>query len=161
MKKLFLIALFVIIKSIEGFAQSQEPCYIKYTYDMTGNRVKREFLCGEENGGGGGPIDPEEPEDPNARPAGNNGNTDNNSVNYVHYLVKVFPNPSASIFNLSVDKVAENASFRVITSKGQVLVQGKIMGLITQIDLSAFATGNYYLEISNGRLEETITLMKQ
>jgi len=157
MKKLTLLLLFIIVKNVDALAQKY-PCYIKYTYDMTGNRVKREFLCGEDEGGGGGPIDPE---DPNARPAGNNGNTDNNSVNYLHYLVKVFPNPSASIFNLSVDKVAENASFRVITSKGQILVQGKIMGLITQIDLSAFSTGNYYLEISNGRLEETITLMKQ
>lgn len=67
--------------------------------------------------------------------------------------IKLYPNPATSILNVS--SVSEKATFRIISLLGQEVSRGNLDS--GTIDVSALATGNYILEISD---KDTATIKR-
>ncbi len=60
--------------------------------------------------------------------------------------LKLFPNPSSGV--LQISEAPLNAAFMILNSKGQILEQGILTDAHTQIDLSAFPNGIYWLSVT-------------
>jgi poly(3-hydroxybutyrate) depolymerase len=64
----------------------------------------------------------------------------------------VYPNPSAGLFELEVNTVFLGQNYSVFDPSGKALLTGKIQSLITKLDLSQLAGGNYFLRVgANGK----------
>jgi hypothetical protein len=70
----------------------------------------------------------------------------------------LFPNPSTGIF--SVSGVEANSSFSIINVIGEQLMNGQTINDKTQIDLSNFANGIYFIEINNNKIKQTKKIIK-
>ena len=60
-------------------------------------------------------------------------------------VVNVYPNPTKHIVNVEADGIT---NIRVVDMLGQTLYETKANGDKVQIDLSGYAVGQYYLQIS-------------
>lgn len=78
------------------------------------------------------------------------------SENIVANEIKLYPNPTSSILN--VTSVSENASFKVHNVIGQIILDGKITN--GTIDVSRLTNGNYIMEISDNGTSTTKRFIK-
>jgi hypothetical protein len=66
--------------------------------------------------------------------------------------VRIYPNPSAGIFNIYIEKATKNIDFNIFDLKGQKVFTGKILsgnGSTTRkINLSELAKGIYYIRLT-------------
>ncbi len=78
--------------------------------------------------------------------------------NEFNATVKVYPNPSNSIFNIEIDA---NATINVVDMLGKQIMSKKIQSGNSQIDLSDYAQGIYLMKITNElNQQKTIKLVK-
>lgn len=63
--------------------------------------------------------------------------------------MSVYPNPTASRLNLSIDNFeGQELSFQLFDVQGKQISTQKITQALTQIDVSGFANATYYLKVS-------------
>ncbi len=75
--------------------------------------------------------------------------------------IKIYPNPSKDIFNVNCDCFDKSSSYKIYNALGQLIVEQKIFSITTQIDLSKYPKGLYYLKISSQNTHEIIKLLKE
>ena len=76
--------------------------------------------------------------------------------------VMVYPNPFVDNIKLVFDKLENNASISIFDVSGKELYQmDKINALITELDLSSFSSGIYFVKSYNGEEQQLIKLIKQ
>jgi len=66
---------------------------------------------------------------------------------------KLYPNPTAdrTYLELAIDDEQFTGDIRIIDTYGKYIAKLKITGPITEIDLSDYASGTYYLRVENHR----------
>lgn len=79
----------------------------------------------------------------------------------VSRLIKIYPNPSKDIFNISCDCLNENSFIEIYNTLGQLILEKKTFPENAEVDLSAFAAGLYYLKVRTQNSEEIIKLIKE
>jgi Secretion system C-terminal sorting domain len=131
MKKLLVIIIAVGVTA-NMLAQSN-PCYIKYTYDASGNRIKREFICAPADSivAGGGDS---------KRLA----NTINIAPISSNFDFSITPNPANNqiVITLSNSTAINKAS--IFNNLGQEVINFTITSALQPIDVSSLSAGMYY-----------------
>jgi Secretion system C-terminal sorting domain len=125
MKKL-LITVLLLISATQIFAQTE--CYIKYSYDASGNRIKREFICaGRDTLLGNPPIGLRRP----------------NTVTCNTTEVTVYPNPSTGVYTVAFSLATKDAFLQIINFSGQQVLEKPLQELKSEVDISNLANGLY------------------
>ena len=140
MKSLYQIAfsLALVFFSVnKGFAQ--ENCAIVYGYDVSGNRISREFKCFTGRG----------PNDPITQPE-------------TSLISTLSPNPTTGVINVTFTEMLDAAHFVITDVGGIIVLQHTLSQPATAIsfDLSAQIPGTYLLSIYTAGLDETYTIIK-
>lgn len=73
--------------------------------------------------------------------------------------ISVYPNPTDG--KLILSNLAENTSFKVVSTSGQVVLQGSVSATANTIDLSAFENGVYVLQLAQEQGIQTIRIVKK
>jgi uncharacterized delta-60 repeat protein len=74
--------------------------------------------------------------------------------------ISIYPNPSTNVFHITLPNDVKNESLTLRNALGQVLLTKRITGTQTQIDLSNFADGIYFLSMDGGSVAP-VKLLKQ
>jgi len=69
-----------------------------------------------------------------------------------------YPNPTRDIVNISYSK--EITQIKVFNMLGQQLIDTKVNSTTTQVDLSRFATGTYFIEVTSDEVSKTVKVIK-
>lgn len=64
------------------------------------------------------------------------------------YSASVYPNPTSEILNIRVT-VFENVTYALYDAVGKLLLQGKISGEMTELNVGQLPSGNYSLTLKN------------
>ena len=71
----------------------------------------------------------------------------------------IYPNPTSSILNIYDDQIdLQNASIKITNSLGQLVLS---ISYTSQLDLSDFANGMYYLTLQDNSTKKTVKIIKQ
>ena len=122
---------FITFAITEGLAQ--EHCWIKYSYDPAGNRIKREWWCGDPNGH-------EEDGEPKTAAAKDFG-------------LRTMPNPVSDQITLRSEEALDNAQVELLDANGRSVLSQQITGTTAEFDVSRFAPGFYTLRVRTERDE--------
>jgi len=77
----------------------------------------------------------------------------------VSSVVSVFPNPTDGIFTLQFE--TSGTYFVTLTDiTGRILLQQSVNGQTTQMDISLFSVGLYFLNVNDGQQGHTLRIMK-
>lgn len=72
----------------------------------------------------------------------------------IDLLMSVYPNPSTTLINLSVQNMdLSNLSYQLFDVQGKLLVSQKITNSQTSIVMEEYATGSYFLNVINNQTE--------
>lgn len=112
---------------------AQDHCWIKYSYDAAGNRVKREWWCGT----------PGEP-DP--------GGEEKSAKDFGFRLAPV---PALDELTLTSERVLENAEVQITNAQGRVVLKRTMNGTRTVLNVSLLAAGLYILRLREPLAEFT------
>lgn len=110
-----------------------DHCWVKYSYDPAGNRIKREWWCGDPGG------------------TDENGTPRSHTVNTIG--VRAYPNPADQALELVTDTAIQEGEAVVRDEQGRVVLRQRIQGFRTQFDLSDLANGLYLLELKVAEVE--------
>ena len=70
-------------------------------------------------------------------------------------IIELYPNPSSSgIFNLKTIGFNSTKSVKVMNISGQLLIELKLNGTQSQIDLSSYSKGLYFIKVTDGNYEK-------
>jgi hypothetical protein len=69
-----------------------------------------------------------------------------------------YPNPTRDIVNISYSK--EITEIKVFNMLGQQVIDTKVNSTTTQVDLSRFATGTYFIEVTSDEVSKTVKVIK-
>ncbi|HEV8081007.1 MAG TPA: T9SS type A sorting domain-containing protein [Chitinophagaceae bacterium] len=75
--------------------------------------------------------------------------------------IKIYPNPSKGIFNISCDCICDNSTLEVYNTLGQIIFKQKINSKNAEVDISQYAAGLYYLKVKTENGEEVIKIIKE
>lgn len=84
----------------------------------------------------------------------------NSPINGLDHI-KIHPNPSSGIFNIDCNFDSDNLFLEVYNALGQKILDQKILSENTNIDLSKYPRGIYYLKIIGADKQEVIKLIKE
>jgi Secretion system C-terminal sorting domain len=84
-----------------------------------------------------------------------------NNINGTNITLSVTPNPTNGMVNLKIENAAFNkAMIKVLGMNGQLLETLEYSGEQT-VDLTKYASGVYYLSLSNDQFNKTVKIVKQ
>ncbi|MDF2437668.1 MAG: hypothetical protein K0Q95_2044 [Bacteroidota bacterium] len=63
--------------------------------------------------------------------------------------LSVYPNPSTGVFNLKAGKTFTNSNVNVTDLQGKIIISEKMNGTNSSVDLSAFTSGMYFIQVTN------------
>ena len=119
--------------------QTQTSANLQFTYDAAGNRIKRQYFAFRVMGD-------TSKSDPNAQQAA------------AQYGIHVYPNPlmdgsSVTVIVSNAKKaLGEETTIYVLDNSGKTLfLQKQVTDSPSQIDLSVYAAGIYYLKVAVGK----------
>lgn len=75
--------------------------------------------------------------------------------------IKIYPNPSKAIFNISCDCSNENGEIKIYNTLGQLILTKKMLSENIEVDLSEYFGGLYYLKVRTQSNERVIKLIKE
>jgi len=78
------------------------------------------------------------------------GNAPVNMVRNNDFDINVFPNPASTMLNINLMGNNEVVNIKVYNSLGKIIDDFNVTGVNTQIDLSGFTSGMYYVGADNG-----------
>lgn len=152
-----LIILFVVLMS-NNLVSAQ--CYIQYTYDTSGNRIKREYV-----GGCAKPASKNDVEDVVKTAISDSiiGVRTEIIRNDIENKIKVYPNPTNDMVNILLDDIELNCVYTITSIAGYQVGQGQIKDHTTFVDLSQYLAGTYILVVrsQDNQIIYTTTIIKQ
>ncbi len=136
-----LLTLFIgIIMSTVAWGQAEEPdpigsgedviCYIQFTYDANGCRIKRELLC--ENISGVSSM--------SALLESADSAVDSNSL-----VSFVFPNPTVDHFYVQLSEDVGRVEIHLLDVHGRILLSTTLEGVSQRIELAQLSAGSYFV----------------
>ena len=143
MKTSNLVILFMImiacLFSTDSFAQ-QEVCSIRYSYDKTGARTKREYKCEIPSGPG----------------------TPAPWTDYGGVISRIYPVPTPGLFHVEFSTTVTSAYLYVIDMNGTQLLDFNVSQATTIVDfdLTPYVPGTYILTAIFGTAMESYTITK-
>ncbi|HTN18625.1 MAG TPA: T9SS type A sorting domain-containing protein [Chitinophagaceae bacterium] len=122
-------------------AQAQsgsEVCSIVYSYDVSGNRIKREYKCESTRG-----FDDPDTIDPTI-------------------FTTLYPNPTTGVFTGEFSEPVSEATFIITAMSGVVVLEHELTQTASSItfDISAQVPGNYLLHVWALGREESYLITK-
>jgi Secretion system C-terminal sorting domain len=125
-----------------------DNCTLQYKYDNAGNRIERSFqVCacitsppGGGGGGGGG----------TGRYAGTSTTETNSATAGTSSLLEISsiaPNPTTNGVVVQFSATVQKGSIFITDATGKLLGEQAVSGTTWDIDLSAYASGMYYLTL--------------
>lgn len=145
---LFILSvLFLVIDQSMGQSYT-----VKYSYDASGNRVKRfiEESDSQENFTGDSVrYDTLAKEPVNGKGKGSK-------------MVTLFPNPTQGVLNLELKGFTEydKADYMITSLTGQNMLHQRVTASVTRIDISSLSPGTYIVRVSAGGRVETWKIIK-
>jgi Secretion system C-terminal sorting domain len=150
MKNLIALLCFIFISAS---AHSQTVCYIKYSYDASGNRISREFVCGTldtiinlPNGGGGNNNRQVKPV-----PA---------AMSSFDFDFTLVPNPVSNTATVLISNYKEDLLCTIFDPAGKVLHQFSVMSSTINVNVSTYAAGTYFVMIQSPTTKRTRKFVK-
>lgn len=145
---IFILSVFFLVIN-----QSMGQSYtVKYSYDASGNRVKRfvEELDSQENFTG----DSLRYDTLTKEPVYGGGKGSK--------MVTLFPNPTQGILNLELKGFTEydKVDYTITSLAGQNLLHQRVTASVTRIDISSLSPGTYIVRVSAGGRVETWKIIK-
>lgn len=138
MKTLFFL-FFIIVISTTLSAQ----CYIQYTYDSSGNRIKREYVGGCAHPG---PSDDQIPAADTLQSLAIESRSELIRLD-MEARIKVYPNPTDGYLNVRLDSPHQNWTYRLSTLAGQLIHQADIVQQEFFIDIGHLPSAPYIFVI--------------
>ena len=134
--KLYVVFLFSIIYCMKVFADGNDYYYI-YTYDNAGNRIGR--IITQERSRYESPRHVE-----------------------THNEISVYPTVTTGLINIAttIDVTANPLTYCLSNLQGSVLMQGKLLGQLTQLNLP-YTPGIYLLSIRTDSNQQTFKIIIQ
>jgi len=123
-----LIGLVFALFPVDDLA-AQQHCWVKYTYDIAGNRIQRSWWCGQPS------HDDELPGVPKSAQADKG------------YGLVAAPNPANTEFTLRSEVDLSGASCRITDGQGRTVLTQKGSGTSVVFNVAGFATGAYTLHV--------------
>lgn len=147
MQKKIILFFFVALSALTGFAQQipLNSCGIVYTYDASGNRLKRVYFC---NNG----VDP--------YPA-RSKKEELTTTEEFQAVDALYPNPTSGKFSITFSKALKNAAILLSDVTGKTVMQFKASGHKINFDLSSLAAGVYYVKVDSAGNIITKKVVKQ
>lgn len=130
-----LIALLLFLSP--SLAQAQTP-KIKFTYDASGNRIKREVTTMFSGGGDDRNMSPE-----------------NLSIRQEN--IRVWPNPGTDVVNIEVAATEEESAvvptwnLELYDVSGRLLLQDRLQGNSGNLNIEPYVPGTYFLILRKGK----------
>jgi hypothetical protein len=125
-------------------SNAQTTCYIKYHYDASGNRIKREFICA--------PYD-----DPPNVPDGSSAGSGNGSqrkapaqiatAKSANFDFVAMPNPAVDFLNIEVAEQVQTSIQSIIITDVTGSFVFKEYHFTSRVELTALAAGVYYITL--------------
>ena len=119
-------------------------CYIQYTYNASGHRIKREYV-----GGCGRPASKDDMEEMVKHAVSDSitGIRTELIRKDLDTKIRVYPNPTFDILNIQSDHVEINGLYSITTLNGHQVLEGAIKDGTTSVDISRYLSGAYILTI--------------
>lgn len=140
MKKLSIFT--VIIFTVLTFTQSQN---IKYSYDASGNRIKREIII-----------------------ARSNSLIQDNQNDPIEELlsektIRIYPNPTKGNLAVEIEEYdySTKGYINIYNLKGQLILKMDILNRTTEIDISSQASGTYIMNLDVDGQKSTWKIIKE
>lgn len=152
MKRKILFLIVGLVTSALCYSQ-QLPvgtCGLVYTYDASGNRLKRMYFC---NNGADPYPTRKAPSDIAIKPLQETEET--------QIVDALYPNPTTGLFFITFSKELKNAKVFLMDISGKVVQQMVGNGYKLSFDLSNFASGTYIVRIEDKGLVITKKVIKQ
>ena len=118
---------------------AQDHCWIKYSYDAAGNRIKRYWWCGDPT-----ILEHEVDGEPKSDMAKDFG-------------FRVFPNPAKENLQLSSEYELSDAHLEIVDLQGRRVHSQRVSGTRVDIDVSRFSAGLYSLDLRTDQDEYSTT----
>jgi len=143
------------------YLEAQNVCYIKYTYDASGNRVQREFFCGKPDVDDGSVATDPNDDPPHSRPASIVGGTASTpDANDFDFMVS--PNPSDGKYQVQIlDKELLGSTLEVLDGRGANVLLKKLDEMQFCLDITHFSNGTYYFYIRKDEKVKTKKVIKR
>lgn len=162
----YLISGLLLFMNVILFAQ---PAF-KFSYDASGNRIKRELIDLSEL-----PEEPHEPgepevrmadplEDPDAFASREDQSREGSYESQIGgQIISVFPNPTLDKVTLEIGTLEEGATgrWRVVSVEGKLIAQSDQLLEAIEIDLSNQADGRYILHLQIGETRKEWLIVKE
>ncbi len=137
-------------------AMAQTHCYIKYSYDDSGNRINREFVCD----GDSAPDDPEGTTGGGTTTSGGGSTWLATNAEVVDTLVSdvysiLYPNPNNGEFWVEFFEEIPQSKLYILDNSGRIIFQDEITEMKSYIDIRGQKSGLYYVVIYDGTRNET------
>ncbi|HMT76024.1 MAG TPA: T9SS type A sorting domain-containing protein [Chitinophagaceae bacterium] len=136
-------------------------CGIVNVYDAAGNRVRRVYFCnnGIDPYPGKMPVTPENVIEKGV--AEKDSIAGKNEVVEFQEVDALYPNPTTGRFSITFSKNLSGALVVIMDISGKVLSRTTATGYKTELDLSPFAAGVYYVRIEDDGKTITKKVVKQ
>lgn len=130
-------------------SQAQVPCYVQYSYDDSGNRTTREWVCEED----------ELPDDPipdSSGPVTESGagvmmaQLEQDTVTTEHYTL-IYPNPNEGLFWVEFDEVLPDTRIYILDQRGAIILQTETSERRSLIDIRGCSAGTYFVGVHDGQ----------
>lgn len=130
MSKIFIInSLFLIIT----FSTASAQCYIQYTYDPSGNRVKREYVggCAKPS-----PVtDVSQPKVDTIVALSTDFRSDLVRMD-MDGKIQCYPNPTLDVINIRLESVNNDWNYSITSGAGQIIRKSNVKDANFSIDMS-------------------------
>jgi Secretion system C-terminal sorting domain len=161
MKKQFILCALIIFSALSAIAQ-QIPvgsCGIVYIHDAAGNRTKRIYFCNNNTD----PYPTLVNLDTSGLPGISNSVFTKEEVKNMEFqeINALYPNPTSGQFSVTFNKSVANASITITDANGKKVQQVKATGNKVDFDLSAMASGIYFVRIEENGTVITKKVIKQ
>ena len=130
-----------------GPGQGCDCCFIRYTYDNAGNRIKRDFYC--------------EPLFPPMKQAPPENDSSGETVFAEETDWLIFPNPNSGVFEIKFGLKPDNFALIILDGQGKIVHTTTLFESVQQIDISGFAPGSYYVVVNDNRQNKTKKMIKR
>ncbi len=75
--------------------------------------------------------------------------------------INVYPNPVTNMLHIAVPRGSANAKLSIINAMGSVIRRSPVTGTHTEVDLSGYAPGVYFLRYEDGNFLKMMRIVKQ
>lgn len=135
-------------------------CYIQYTYDASGNRIKREYVGGCAKPGLTGDVVAVSLDTLQAVVAELRTELFRQDV---EGYIRIYPNPTAGLFTIQLEHYSAEWTYVLRGLSGQLIRQGSISGEDISIDISTIPAADYTFRIydAKGQIIYHTSIIKQ